>query len=158
MNKTQAFDAALGRFVRVWADLEVGLDLLALSLREKIAPDRRRKISHQLSGKIEFVRQQTELLDPVQRWKPVIITLLDEIDAVSETRHDFVHGAIFRSHIGKPYVTVMMARILQPPSRKRRPPVNVTTKQLTETADFVFGLGDRMFDLVQALDREEQNA
>ena len=83
-------------------------------------------------------------------------TLLDEIDALSDTRHDFVHGAMIEHRIGRISVTATMGRILQPHGKKRRKPIKVTTKQITETADSVHQLADRMFDLVQELDAMPQ--
>jgi hypothetical protein len=157
LNKVEKFYSALGRFLVAWADLEVGIDLFVLSVRQNASPTLvGAKIPHQLAGKLHFARERIPKLAILQARKAEIATLLDEIDALSDTRHDFVHGAMIEHRIGRISVTATMGRILQPHGKNRRKPIKVTTKQITETADSVHQLADRMFDLVQELDATPQ--
>jgi hypothetical protein len=153
MNKVEALHASLGRFLLAWADLEVGVDLLVLSLRQAMSSEQRKaRLPHQLAAKIAFLRDRVEVLVEPPKRQNAIKDLLLEVERLAVTRHDFVHGAAIDRRVGKVSATVTVARLLQPDGRPRRPPIRVTTAQINETADRVYALGDRLFDVVQAVD------
>jgi hypothetical protein len=154
-KKIHEFHAALGRFVLAWTDLEFGLDTLVVETWRLCTPESRpKKFDHQLDKKLKFVRQRVKTTDALKPREPQITLLLDEIDALVATRHDYVHNAALQHRIGKESITVWMGRWLQPENKPRRDPVTVTTKQMDETADKIVGLGTRMDDLIEALIRE----
>ena len=154
-EKVREFHAALGRFVLAWADLEFGLDTLVMETRWLGTPEiRATKLHHQLAEKLKFVRKHVNTIEAIRPREAEITLLLNEIKALVETRHDFVHSAALQYRIGKVSVTVLMGRWLQPDNKPRRDPVRVTTKQINETADKIGRLSTRMDDLLGALMRE----
>jgi hypothetical protein len=152
-EKIREFHAALGRFVLAWADLEFGLDTLVVETQRLCALEMRPKeLDHRLAAKLKFIRNKVNTVDALKPRESEITLLLNEIEALADTRHDFVHGTALQHRIGKESVTVLMGRWLQP--EPRRDPVKVTTKQINETADKIGGLSSRMDDLLEALIRE----
>jgi hypothetical protein len=146
-RKLVSFYAAIGRFVLTWAEVETFLDLLVIVLRGSS-----QSLPHQLSGKLRFVRValQSETAAPYAR---DVLPLIDEIEALADTRHDYVHGSIIAHAIEQSALTVTMGRLLQPPSKPRRKPVAVTMVQITRTADRLHEIGDQLLDLVDRLNR-----
>jgi hypothetical protein len=92
VRKHEAFYAAIGRFVIFWSHLEICLDLLVLELAAA-STETPKKVPHQLADKIKFIRRKINALPALKVFKPTIEPLLDEIDTVSDTRHDYVHSA-----------------------------------------------------------------
>jgi hypothetical protein len=72
--------------VAAWADTETCLDLVVLASRP-------RRLFIQLSEKTRFVR---EVVAPKlsEALAKEALRLMDGIDAIAETRHDFVHGGL----------------------------------------------------------------
>lgn len=88
-SKLHAFYAAIGRFVMMWAELETYVDILLLKLRAG-QPGR---LPFQLNQKINLIRKALagrNASDPLVR---EAIRIVDEIERLSDTRHDYVHGA-----------------------------------------------------------------
>ena len=152
MNKVQAFHAALGEFIVLWAQLELGLDLLVLIARDTYARNQRpSKLPHQLSQKIRFIRRATDDLPSWDAHRAVINTFLDEIEAVAPTRHDFVHGAMIEHHEKRNIMMVTIGRLLQPHNIQGRGSIKVTTTDVAKTANRIRELGDRTFDMAEML-------
>jgi hypothetical protein len=140
------FYAAVGRFAVKWATLESELDLLILKTRFHQAPaDRPAREQHQLSAKIHRARDQFNCLPALAPMRSGIDSLLDEIERLSPTRHDVVHGAVFEGPS-----SFLLASLLQPKG-PRRPARRVTTKEVEELADEVWALAGRLLDLLEAL-------
>lgn len=155
MSTIKEFEATIGRFVLAWADMELGLDLLALSVRLIAAPaERKQKLPSQLSTKIEFIRKETRKHSSLGARQAVIDCLLNEIEALSETRHDFVHGAVIDHYLSRSEITVTMARLLQPNKGPRRAPVKVTNDEIEKTSNRIHTLSESLLDLVEALNAE----
>ena len=142
----QSLYAAVGRFVLTWADVETYLDLLVLKLRQPTV----RRLSHQLSEKIEFVRTaiQSESAAPCAKDTR---SLIDEIERLAETRHDYIHGSRIGHSIEQSVLSVTLGRLLQPPKKPRRKPVHVTAPEIEKTADHLYDLGGNMLDLLERI-------
>lgn len=157
MNKYEAFFAAIGRFVLNWADMEMALDLLVvhgLSKAEESEIDKR--IPHELGGKIKLARR---FAGSIPEWKPHrtrINMILRRIEALSATRHDFIHGAITEHQEGRRTLRVKLARILQPKKPTERPPVTVTTGKVNVTARRVYKLADDLWSLTSGMVRQTE--
>jgi hypothetical protein len=143
-KKVETYYIALGRFVTVWADVEVFLDLLVLILRKD-----ERKLPHQLSRKIAFINRQLKVSQSPHA--TAIMRLVGEIDGLADTRHDYVHGSMIVHTVTRSNLTVTLARLLQPQKQSRRPPAKVTAEQITDTADRLYKIGDELLELVAAV-------
>jgi len=151
-RKLEALYAAIGRFVIVWADLELILDLLVLTLRNLQDPlHRKPTIPHSLGKKLSFVRSIAQTLPSVRSHLAEIASLLDEIGSLADTRHDYVHGAVVGHSLERSAIRVTMGRMLQPVNRPRRKTVKVTAAEIARTADHIYNLGGRLLDLVAEL-------
>jgi hypothetical protein len=75
----------------------INLDLLVVILAK---PD----IPHQLSGKLSIIRKK--LKGSQSPHVSAITHLLDEIEALSDTRHDYVHGSIIEQVATRSELTV----------------------------------------------------
>jgi hypothetical protein len=148
MNKIQAFHAAVGQFVVAWADLEQGLDFLALFSARTPGP-RSGKVPRQLAPKVCFIRQGVDAIPHLREHKVGIIALLDEVQSLGQTRHDFVHGAAMR-HFGRMSSHVTFTRLLQPPKQELRPEITVSIAEISKTADRVHELGNEVWDLLDS--------
>lgn len=147
-KKIDAFYAALGRFVSEWAEVEKFLDLIVLVLARKKKP----KLPFQLSGKIETIR--SELRNSQSPHATTVMRLLDEVEALSETRHDYIHGSVMEHVVTRSTLTVALGRLLQPSHKPRRPLMRVTAAQISTTADRLREIGDALLDLGDALNKE----
>jgi len=151
-NKIREFHAAIGRFVLTWAEVEFGLDLLViimhrLSRRSGSTP------SHELSAKINLIRSKTNALPCLSDYRPAINGLINEIKSLSDTRHDYVHGAAVQHAIERSTLVVTMGRLLQPPKKPRRKPIRVTASLVTQTSDRLRAIGDQLLDLAETINR-----
>jgi hypothetical protein len=145
MNKEQAFHAAVGMFVVSWGDLEHGLDFLVLLIRRSSPARRHQKAPRQLSGKIDFIKEQIDSLADSNE----CTNLLDEIETLAETRHDLIHGAamIRRFDRNKPAVATFVRLF----SRYQRPDRTMTTAEIIGIAERVGRLGDRVWNMVETV-------
>jgi len=144
-KKIEAYYIALGRFVTEWAEVEQYLDLLVIILAK---PD----LPHQLSGKISVIRRKLGASQSPHA--SAILHLVNEIDALADTRHDYVHGSMIGHMVTRSNLTVTLARLLQPQKKTRRKPANVTAEQITDTADKLYKIGGELLELVAALNAE----
>jgi hypothetical protein len=152
-RKIEAFHAAIGRFMLTWASVEVGLDLLVIILSRKSTE--RLKPPHQLNEKLKLIRRETRALAATYRVE--IVRLLVEIDALSATRHDYVHGAVIGQAIERSILTITMARLLQPPKPPRRKPVKITAAQIVDTSNRLHEIGGRLLDLADVMNKQRHN-
>lgn len=81
------------QFAHCEQSLECLVDALSLRCGGRKLPGRNR-IPSKLSEKIKFVRECAEQLASLAQFKDELMTLADDFDAVLETRHNLVHGAI----------------------------------------------------------------
>jgi hypothetical protein len=146
-KKIEIYYAALGRFVTVWAQVELFVDLLVVILAK---PD----LPHQLSGKLSIIRKK--LKGSQSPHASTIMHLLDEIETLSDTRHDYVHGSIIGQVSARSELTVTLARLLQPRNRPRRKPAKITAAQIHHTADRLHEIGRELLDLVEAVNHDRQ--
>jgi hypothetical protein len=145
-SKLRAFYAAVGRFVLTWAEVETYLDILVLQLNRGA----QRAVPHQLIGKIKFVRNA---LEP-NREEPhaaAALNLVAEIERLSSTRHDFIHGSRLGHSVKRSVLSFKLGRLLQPPDKPRRRPVTVTADEVEKTTDQLYELGGKMLDVLEAL-------
>ena len=82
---------------------------------------------------------------------------MHEIDAIAETRHDYVHGGVVRHAFKRSRLIVTLERIVQPPRKPRRAPAKVTAAQLKTGAEKLRAVGDFLIDLAQAILRERRH-
>jgi hypothetical protein len=141
-----AFHRALGRFVHEWSGVEVGLDLLVLTLCRSV-----KRLPHQLDAKIKAIRGR--LASTKNPQAKGLLELLAEITGLGETRHDYVHGVPIDPMREPENLTVKFGRLLQPAKKPRRRPVKTTTAQIAETADRLHEISDRLLDHAEALNR-----
>jgi hypothetical protein len=145
MNKVQAFHASVGQFVVAWADLEQGLDFLAL-LMARTPGQRFERVPHQLSAKISFIRRRVDAIAHLQEGKTGVIAFLDEVQDLGQTRHDLVHGAATQ-HFGRLSSNVTFTRVLQP-LKELRPEATVSIAEIGKIAERVHGLANQVWDLL----------
>jgi hypothetical protein len=67
-------------------------------------------LPHQLSVKFSTIRKK--LIGSQLRNANPIMALLDEIEALSATRHDYAHGSIVGQAVMRTELTVTLARLL----------------------------------------------
>jgi hypothetical protein len=146
-RKIEAYYVALGRFVTVWAEVELFVDLLVVILAKPALP-------HQLSVKVSTIRKK--LNGSQLRNAKAIMALLDEIEALSDTRHDYIHGSIIGHALTRTELTVTLARLLQPRKRPRRKPAKITVAQINSTANRLHQIGGELLDLVEAVNHDRQ--
>lgn len=146
-KKIETYYASLGRFVTVWAQVELFVDLLVVILAK---PD----LPHQLSRKLSIIRKK--LKSSQSPHASAIIQLLEEIETLSDTRHDYVHGSIIGQVATRSELTVTLARLLQPRSRPRRTPARITAAQIDRTAGRLHEIGEELLDLVEAVNNDRQ--
>ena len=92
--------------LRAWADMEQCLDFVVLTGRKLKSPP------HQLSEKTNFVRKVlVPVISPTHATS--VLRLIDEIDELAPTRHDYVHGAVIGHDIVRSKLAVSLARMLQ---------------------------------------------
>lgn len=143
--KLDALYAAIGRFVLTWADVETYLDLLVLKLRTGLQDE----MPHQLARKIKFARKRLQSLHIPAAG--VGLHLLEEIEQLADTRHDYIHGARIGHSFRESKLTVTLGRLLQPPSRPRRKPVKMTAQEIEKTTDRLYDIGGEMLDVLEDL-------
>jgi hypothetical protein len=146
-RKVETYYAALGRFVTVWAEVELFLDLLVVILAK---PD----LPYQLSGKLSIIRKKLNVLQ--SSYVKAIFVLLDEIEALADTRHDYVHGSIIGQIATRSELTVTLARLLQPRNRPRRKPAKITAAQIHGTTNRLHEIGGQLVDLVEAINHDRR--
>lgn len=146
-RKLETYYAALGRFVTVWAEVELFLDLLVVILAKPHLP-------HQLSGKLSIIRKK--LKDSQSPHSKTILALLDEIEALAETRHDYVHGSIVAQIATRSELMVTLARLLQPRTKPRRKPAKITAAQIHSTANRLHDIGGELLALVEAVNHDRK--
>jgi hypothetical protein len=150
-RKLDEFYAAIGRFVLTWAEVEFGLDLLVIIVRQHSASDTR--LPHQLSAKIDFIRSQTKTIPCLNDYRLAINEIIDEIAILSDTRHDYVHGTALEHAIERSALVVSMGRLLQPPKKERRKSIRVTALLIKHTSDRLHAIGGQLLDLAEILNR-----
>jgi hypothetical protein len=148
-KKIDEFYASIGRFVLTWAEVELALDLLVLivrrlSLRSHIEP------RHELSERIKFLRSEGATNSRLSAYRSIIERVIDEIQRLSDTRHDYVHGAAFNNAIEKQILDVTIWRLLQP-STPRRSPIKVSASLVKKTTDQLDVIGGKLLDLAEAI-------
>jgi hypothetical protein len=146
-RKIEAYYAAIGRFVTVWAEVGLFLDLLVVILAK---PD----LPHQLSGKLSIIRKKLNRSQSAHA--KAILALLDEIEALADTRHDYIHGSVIGQIDTRSELTVTLARLLQPRNRPRRKPAKITAAQIHSTADRLHEIGGELLDLVEEVNHDRQ--
>jgi hypothetical protein len=144
MNKEQAFHAAVGMFVVSWGDLEHGLDFLVLLIRRSFTARRHQKAPRQLSRKIDFIKERIDSLADSNK----CTNLLDEIEALAETRHDLIHGAAMLRRFDRNKREATFVRLF---SSYQRPDRTMTTAEIIGIAERVGRLGDRVWDMVETV-------
>lgn len=145
MRQLENFRAALGEFVLKWSDMELCLDLLLLSSRDR---NERRKLPHEIAAKLKQLRKHAERSELAQQ-RSAIIQLASDIETMTTQRHDYVHGAALEMFEKQHPMTVMMGRMLQPKNRERQRPVKVTSRMLRDAAHMAFTYGTRALDLAE---------
>ena len=149
-TKLEQFYSAMGRFVIAWADMELCLDLVVLNGRKLKSP-----LPHQLSEKTNFVRKVlVPKLSPTHATN--VLSLIDEIDELAPTRHDYVHGAMIGHDIERSKLTVMVDRILKPSKKPRRKIAKVTTAELLAIASRLREIADDLLDFAEAILQDER--
>lgn len=145
-SKMRSLYAAIGRFTLTWADVETYLDVLVLKLRQPTE----RRLPHQLAEKIKFVRTaiQAERAAPYAKDAR---SLIDEIEALAETRHNYIHGSRIGHSVERSVLSVTLGRLLQPPKKARGKPVYVTAAEIEKTTDHLYELGGKMLDLLDQI-------
>ena len=156
MDDAEAFHdlhAAIGRFAVTWASLEMGLDLLILLMRRhEHAAQRESKEPHNLSNKIRRAKKQIKEINTVNAFRTEVLSLLGEMERLSHTRHDIVHGAAMDMQVGETSVSVLMTRLFQPVG-PRRPARRFDAAEIEHIADEIWSLGGRMLDVLEAIPR-----
>ena len=149
-TKVDALYTAIGKFVVAWATMEVCIDTSML-LTHSPKP----KLAHQLSEKTKLVRQRLipQLSEPLAR---ETLRLVDEIDALADTRYDYVHGAIIGHTFKRSNLTVTLGRLLKPPKNAARPSAKVTALQISRTADRLLEIYGQMLDLAGNIIEDHQ--
>jgi hypothetical protein len=148
-RKIEAYYTALGRFVTVWAEVEQYLDLLMIVMAK---PD----LPHQLSKKIATVRRKLKASHSPHA--SAILKLVDDIEALSDTRHDYIHGSIIGHKVTRSNLTITLATFLQPRKKPRRKPTKVTAEQITDTTAQLYKIGGELLELVAAIHAELRSA
>jgi hypothetical protein len=133
-----------------WSGLEYCLDLLILAARNRST---QQKIPHQLEGKLVFLKDSLKSQPRLAAYAEAITTLTDEVCALKESRHDYVHGAIINITEETRPLAVTLHRMLQPPKKMRRHPVQVTSRQINSAADEACRLADRLLDMAEMVNR-----
>jgi hypothetical protein len=147
-SELRSFYAAIGRFILMWADVENYLDLFVLMIRKPTD----HRLPHQLAGKIKFVRDRLQFEQTANA--PEALKIIDEIDGLANTRHDYIHGGRIGHSIEGAVLFMKLGRWLQPPNRPRRKTVQVSAAEVEEITDRLRELGSKMLDL---LERTSQN-
>jgi hypothetical protein len=139
------FHASIGRFVLTLAEVELGMDLLLIIVRSDIKP------RHELSEKIRFLRSEGATNPILSAYRSIIERVIDEIESLSNTRHDYVHGASFKYAIEKQILNIATWGLLQPSKAPRRSPIKVTASLVDKTADQLEVIGGKLLDLAEAI-------
>jgi hypothetical protein len=155
VSKIRDYHAALGRILVVWAELEVSIQLLVLTVRNMRPPEDRWRASHQLGSELIFLREEMDELPSLAARRDTVKQLLDEIGSLAKTRHNYVHGATLKDRIGNRDIVAPMPRLSQPRGRPRRLTIETRTSQIEDNADVAFQLGDRTLDLVEVIHEEQ---
>lgn len=156
MAKLDEFYKAVGRFVITWAELELYLDLLLLVIRKQLDQDTREaSVPHQLSAKVRFIRRSLNAHAVATDQRDALISLLDEIDSLADTRHDFVHGALIHGRLlRRGQRTLTFGRLLQPAGRPRRSPVRVTATHVNEVSDRLWEMSDELLSAAERISKD----
>jgi hypothetical protein len=148
-SKIRSFHAAIGRFVLTWAEVETYLDLLVLKLRK---PDQ--KLPHQLAGKIQFIRAALQT-ERGRGYEKEASKMIDEIEGLADTRHDYVHGSRIGFSVERSVLHVKLGRLLQPTSKPRRKAVQVTAAEIENTTSRLYEVGGELLDLLESMVRSK---
>jgi hypothetical protein len=154
MRKREAIYLAIGRFMVEWSGLEFCLDLLVLASRNRSIDHR---VPHQLEAKLTFLSNCLKSQDRLAAYADAMNELIGEVRAMSESRHDYVHGAIIDSAEEARPFAVTLHRLLQPSKKPRRHPVRVTARQIDAASDKAHALGDRLLDLTETVNGVAQS-
>lgn len=143
-SKVDAFNAAIGKFTIAWTTMEAWLDVLATVLCEPGA-----KPPHQLSKKTKLARRLLPEHLTEEHARDAVLTI-KSIEVFSETRHDYIHGAILSHSFEGHKLKVELGRFLQP-TKEPRPTVKVDAAWIDAKADEVFELGDELRNIMYIL-------
>ena len=143
----ERFYAAVGRFTVMWASMEAGLDILAISATPPNS-EQRRKTPHQLGDKTKYIRKHVLPQLPTEH-SSQLTSILDRIDRLSDRRHDVIHGAGLNEKRDGAALVVTFGSLLQPRKKPRRMPVKVTAKQIDEMSARVFEVWGDLLDFAE---------
>jgi hypothetical protein len=140
------FYEALGKFTATWASMESALDVLTI-VAMRYAKNQRQP-SHQLEAKLTFIRGHMLPSIPMEHAAD-LAAVLDRIDALSEDRHELIHGAgLLEVQEGK-LLVVTFGRLLQPKNKVRRKPSKVTTEKIEAITSKVDDIWANLLDFAE---------
>lgn len=87
----------IGFFIVNWGHCEQSLELLVNTLFLQYDGNKlpgRKKMPHQLSQKLSFVKECAESLPSLSSFRADLESLVSSFEAITQTRHDLVHGAL----------------------------------------------------------------
>ncbi|TCV85081.1 MULTISPECIES: hypothetical protein [Methylomonas] len=96
-DEENALYSQIGFVVVQWGHCEQSLELLVKTLFLQYGGNKlpkRKRIPKQLSEKIAFVKECTSLIPSLAPFRNEIQAVIDNFEALTQTRHDLVHGAL----------------------------------------------------------------
>jgi hypothetical protein len=127
-DEDETFFGAIGRLTLAWGRVEIALDVLVYEAfyRHHALLDPEPPMS--LKRKIKYLRKAFRVVPKFTPYNDRFIKIADSVMQESKTRHDIIHGIVFR-HI-KGSGQAMMFR--WPPGEYRAKPFVVTTAKVLE--------------------------
>ena len=96
-EEQNALYSQVGFIVINWGHCEQSLELLINTLHRQFGGDKlpkRKKMPRQLSSKLDFVKECVLGIPVLSPYKDELDNLVRDFEAVKQTRHDLMHGAI----------------------------------------------------------------
>jgi hypothetical protein len=146
-SRVHQLHASIGRFVLVWAEVELNLDMLVLIARRLSLRSSVVEVLHDLTEKANFIRSEANSNPRLRLYRPIIERAVAQICRLSDTRHNYIHNTALNYTIRRRGLNVTMSGPIRLSTKARRSPAKVINK----TADQLEVISGKLFDVVEAM-------
>jgi hypothetical protein len=145
-----AFYEMVGRFAVAWDLVEAGVDYATVGLFDIDGQKFEKRMPRVLSCKISFIERCLTELPKLAGIKAQGLAVMSDVTALSDTRHDLIHGVI-TSRPEDIAEKVSMVRLMAEKTHYLMKRVEVTPAGIQKAIEDADALGNRTLDLAKRI-------
>lgn len=158
-QRPDALFAVIGRFMIAWSWLETGLDAMQIVIRLQYAAlGKTTELETALSRKLGYIETAASELKSIEQLKADVPSLVADVRAHSELRHDIVHGTASKDPTARVSAKMTLTRWVQPRKNRRAPPRSIDVDTLEEAISAIEPLADRALDIASKINQSSSAA